>query len=51
MINLRMTSFTQIEKMIKKYPDIKTVIPGHGDIGGTELLTHTIELVENEKNK
>ena len=40
-----------IEKLMEKYTDIKTVIPGHGDIGGSELLTHTIELVEKEKNK
>jgi metallo-beta-lactamase class B len=40
-----------IEKIMKKYPDIKTVIPGHGDTGGIELLTHTIELVDKEKNK
>lgn len=38
-----------VEKVMKKYPEIQTVIPGHGDIGGTELLTHTIELVEKEK--
>ncbi|PKP10438.1 MAG: subclass B1 metallo-beta-lactamase [Bacteroidetes bacterium HGW-Bacteroidetes-4] len=37
--------------ILKKYPDIKTVIPGHGDYGGAELLVHTIELVGNEKNK
>jgi len=40
-----------IEKAVKKYPVINTVIPGHGDFGGKELLTHTIELVEKEKNK
>ncbi|MBN1650541.1 MAG: CfiA family subclass B1 metallo-beta-lactamase, partial [Bacteroidales bacterium] len=40
-----------VEKVMKKYPEIKTVIPGHGDFGGTELLTHTIELVDKEKNK
>jgi metallo-beta-lactamase class B len=40
-----------IKKLMEKYTDIKTVIPGHGDIGGPELLTHTIELVEKEKNK
>jgi metallo-beta-lactamase class B len=40
-----------IKKLMGKYADIKTVIPGHGDFGGTELLTHTIELVEKEKNK
>jgi len=40
-----------VEKVMKKYPEIKTVIPGHGDFGGTELITHTIELVDKEKNK
>jgi metallo-beta-lactamase class B len=40
-----------IKKLMQKYTDIKTVIPGHGDIGGSELLSHTIELVEKEKNK
>lgn len=42
---------TTIAGILKKYPGIKTVIPGHGDFGGAELLVHTIELVENEKNK
>jgi hypothetical protein len=40
-----------VKKILVKYMGIKTVIPGHGDTGGIELLTHTIELVENEKNK
>jgi len=40
-----------INKIMQKYPEINTVIPGHGRIGGTELLTHTIELVEEERNK
>lgn len=40
-----------VEAILKKYPDIKAVIPGHGDFGGTELLEHTIKLVKNEKNK
>ena len=40
-----------VEKVMKKYPEIKTLIPGHGDFGGTELLTHTIKLVDKEKNK
>jgi metallo-beta-lactamase class B len=38
-----------IEKVMKKYPVIKTVIPGHGNFGGPELLTHTIELVAKVK--
>ena len=37
-----------IRKLMLKYPDIKTVVPGHGDFGGQELLTHTIELIENQ---
>lgn len=40
-----------IEKVMKKYPGNQTVIPGHGAFGGTELMTHTIELVDKEKNK
>lgn len=32
-------------KSIKlRYPNIKTVVPGHGAVGGTELLDYTIEL-------
>lgn len=40
-----------VEKVLKEYPEIKTVIPGHGDFGGIELLTHTIELVDKEKSQ
>ncbi|WP_291861255.1 subclass B1 metallo-beta-lactamase [Marinilabilia sp.] len=40
-----------IEKVMKRYPEIKTVIPGHGEFGGVELLTHTLELVDKEKGK
>jgi metallo-beta-lactamase class B len=40
-----------IKKLIKRYTNIKTVIPGHGAYGGVDLLTHTIALVEKEKNK
>lgn len=40
-----------VESVIKEYPEIKTVIPGHGNFGGIELLTHTIELVDKERNK
>lgn len=40
-----------IKKLMAQYPDIETVVPGHGDFGGTELLTHTLELVERGKNK
>jgi metallo-beta-lactamase class B len=40
-----------VKKLMKRVPDVKTVVPGHGGPGGVELLTHTIELVENEKSK
>lgn len=34
-----------LEKVIEKFPDAETVIPGHGDIGGLELIHHTLELL------
>lgn len=33
-----------IRRVMKRYPDAKIVIPGHGAFGGRELLEHTIEL-------
>lgn len=29
----------------ERYPNIRIVVPGHGDPGGQELLTHTLELL------
>ena len=40
-----------VKKLMKRYPDVKTVVPGHGESGGVELLTHTIKMAENEKSK
>ena len=34
-----------IDKVLKKYPDAKFVIPGHGAVGGIELIRHTKELL------
>lgn len=34
-----------IEKIINKFPSAKIVIPGHGQFGGLDLLTHTKELL------
>jgi metallo-beta-lactamase class B len=34
-----------IDKLIKKFPDAKIVIPGHGQYGGIDLITHTQELL------
>lgn len=38
------------EKVLNEYPDVKIVIPGHGKFGGKELLSHTIELVKQNRN-
>lgn len=34
-----------INKALRKFPDAKIVIPGHGAIGGLELVKHTQELL------
>jgi metallo-beta-lactamase class B len=36
-----------VQKLKNKYPDVKTIIPGHGELGGKELLDYTINLFEN----
>ena len=38
-------------RIIKAYPMIKLVIPGHGAFGDSNLLDHTIALVEDYKQK
>ncbi|MDR0232505.1 MAG: subclass B1 metallo-beta-lactamase [Dysgonamonadaceae bacterium] len=35
-----------VKKVKEKYPNTKTVIPGHGQLGGMELLDYTIHLFE-----
>lgn len=40
-----------VKKLMNSYSDIGIVIPGHGDAGGTELLSHTIHLVEAYKSR
>jgi metallo-beta-lactamase class B len=37
-----------IEKVINKFPSAEIVIPGHGQVGGKELLVHTRELLVKE---
>ena len=37
-----------VEKIKQQYPDTKIVIPGHGEIGGRELLDYTIKLFKNK---
>jgi metallo-beta-lactamase class B len=35
-----------VRKIVAAYPEINTVVPGHGNQGGPELLDHTIQLVK-----
>ena len=35
-----------IEKVLRKFPDAKIVIPGHGAFGGIELVRHTKKLLK-----
>jgi metallo-beta-lactamase class B len=34
-----------MEKVAKEFPEAEIVVPGHGDVGGRELLSHTLELL------
>lgn len=36
-----------ITNTINTFPEVKTVVPGHGKIGDASLLTHTARLIEN----
>lgn len=37
-----------IDKVLNKFPEARVVIPGHGEIGGIELLKHTRELLNKK---
>lgn len=37
-----------IQQVLERYPDAETVVPGHGEPGGVELLTHTIGLFDTK---
>jgi len=37
-----------LKKVREKYSGAKIVIPGHGRLGGIELIDHTIELCNNK---
>ena len=37
-----------VAKIKREYPNVKTIIPGHGKWGGTELLDYTIHLFNKE---
>lgn len=36
-----------VKKVKQKFPDAKIIIPGHGNIGGTELLDYTVKLFKD----
>lgn len=36
-----------VENVKQQYPNVKIVVPGHGEIGGKELLDYTIKLFKN----
>ncbi len=38
-----------IQNVINRYPDIKLVVPGHGEVGDISLLTHTQKLALSTK--
>jgi metallo-beta-lactamase class B len=38
-----------IKKVSDKFSGAKIIIPGHGQIGGNEILIHTIELLQKQK--
>ncbi|MFG0215644.1 subclass B1 metallo-beta-lactamase [Brevibacillus porteri] len=40
-----------VQKVIEKYPQVETVVPGHGNTGGKNLLDHTIELIKRHSQK
>lgn len=37
-----------VEKIKKQYPDVKIVVPGHGDFGNSKLLDYTIKLFKTQ---
>ncbi|SMO49177.1 metallo-beta-lactamase class B [Melghirimyces algeriensis] len=41
-----------VKKVINKYPQVKTVVPGHGNWGDQSLLFHTLDLIkQHTQNK
>jgi len=40
-----------IESLIKKFPNAKIVIPGHGQFGGLDLISHTIDMATKQIKK
>lgn len=38
-----------VRRLSEKFPQAKTIIPGHGDIGGIEIIEHTLQLLNNNQ--
>lgn len=36
-----------VQQVIDKYPNVKTVVPGHGNWGDRSLLFHTLDLIKH----
>lgn len=34
-----------LERVRARFPEVRIVVPGHGSVGGPELLSHTLELL------
>jgi hypothetical protein len=39
-----------LNRVLKKFPDAKIVIPGHGKHGGIEIIHHNIKLASNPRD-
>lgn len=39
-----------VSGLINKYPDLEIIVPGHGNYGSPEMLTHTLDLLDNFLN-
>ena len=35
-----------VRRVIENYPDVRIVVPGHGEPGGEELLEYTVKMFE-----
>lgn len=42
---------TSMKTVIARYGNARSVVPGHGDVGGRELLTHTLRLLRAKPRK
>ena len=42
---------TSIENVLKRYGNINSVVPGHGEVGDKGLLLHTLDLLNKKKER